>query len=188
MDSAGCRASVWLTGSLSCCAAGLTAVQRLGLINKFIFEPRHSYNTLQSSGSFQDYTDALLTQVLHNVFHVGDQVVKVVALGGERQVGFTVATHVDGHHTELTLELPQLVAPGEPEERRYSVNTLIWPGFLHSPHITIMASKWVPIQFKTSISIELCLTIMYSIQFIMDFFPLKFYMFDKYMINEPWDK
>lgn len=67
----------------------------------------------------------LLTQILHYIPDVRDEVVEPVALSGGRQVRFAVASHIHSHHTELALKLPQLVPPREPdEETRVS----------HTPH------------------------------------------------------
>lgn len=67
----------------------------------------------------------LLTQILHYIPDVRDEVVEPVALSGGRQVRFAVASHIHSHHTELALKLPQLVPPREPdEEMRVS----------HTPH------------------------------------------------------
>lgn len=50
----------WVTGSLSCRAAGLKAVHGVTLINKFIFDPSSCQNTLRSSDWFRDYRHTVL--------------------------------------------------------------------------------------------------------------------------------
>lgn len=65
-----------------------------------------------------------LTQILHNVLDVSDEVVKPVAVSRGRQVRFAVASHVHSNNTELALKLPQLVSPWEPDEEMGNSSTL----------------------------------------------------------------